>query len=104
MKRIHRQLAQLASTPRTKTIRRLIYFLLCLRNEIVLCRYWKRPKTYKLARYTSHIETLLSAPPDEFRFLFRMTHPEMYDLCFALDKTSSLRLGPSGNQPTQSTR
>jgi len=35
-----------------------------------------RPKTYKHARYACHIDPLLSAPPREFIFLFRMSHPE----------------------------
>jgi len=39
-------------------------------------RYWARPKTYKHARYAFHIDPLLSAPPREIKFLFRMSHPE----------------------------
>ncbi len=76
LKGIDRELAHLASARRTKSIRRLVYFHLCLRREIVLRRYWARPKTYKHARYACHIDPLLSAPPREFRFLFRMSRPE----------------------------
>jgi len=75
-KGIDRELAHLASAPRTKFIRRLVYFHLCLRREIVLRPYWARAKTYKHARYAFHVDTLLSAPPRESRFLFRMSHPE----------------------------
>jgi hypothetical protein len=76
LKGIDRELAHSASAPRTKSIRRLVYFHLCLRREIVLRRYWARPKTYKHARYACHIDAVLSAPPREFKFLFRMSHPE----------------------------
>jgi len=59
LKGIDRELTHLASAPRTKSIRRLVYFHFCLRREIMLRRYWAQ----RVPRPTSMLATRVTLIP-----------------------------------------
>lgn len=73
---LDRALTILASTLPSKAVRRRVRYLLALRRDIQLRRYWTRPTTYQPPRYIRTIDSLLETRPAEHRFLFRMTSSE----------------------------
>jgi hypothetical protein len=71
LKTTDRPSVKLASEPRTKSTCRLSNFQLCLHRKIALRWYWKRPRPYQKARYSSSIDYLLSSSMRELKFLFQ---------------------------------
>ena len=103
LKRTDRELAHLASAPRTKSIRRLGHFHLCLRHEIVLRTVLGASHDLQACSLrVSHLIPCSTHPLTSTDSSSACPTPNTCDLYFALDKTSSFKLVPSDNQPIQS--